>query len=85
MQALLIMVIIFLSLLVGSFGFSQIVGTIKFFRYFPKGQALFTIVLWSAILGFAAFAVIKWLNDYKVALYIGYGVSFLLSLNTKPD
>ena len=73
------------SFFVGSWGFPQIVGTIKYFGNFKTASALLTIVLWTAILGFGAFAVIKWLNPYKVAFFIGYGISFLSSLGTKPD
>lgn len=73
------------SYFVGAFGFPQIVGTIKYFQNFRTASALFTIVLWTAILGFGAYAVMKWLNPYKVAFFIGYAISFLSSLGTKPD
>ncbi len=73
------------SLFLGAFGFPQIVGTIKYFKSFSFVSAIITVLIWLAILGFAAFAVINWLNDYKVALYIGYAISFLMSLKTKPD
>lgn len=78
-------IILFLSFLLGTFGFSQIVGTIKYFRNFRLGTAMFTVIFWCAILGFAAFAVTSWLKNYFGALYIGYGISFLLSLGTKLD
>ena len=85
MQIVIVALVLFLSFLVGTFGFCQIVGTIKYFRNFSIGSALFTIVLWGAILGFGAYAVIAWLNDYAVGLYIGYGIAFLSSLKVKPD
>lgn len=85
MAGVIFVVVLFLSFIVGVFGFSQIVGTIKYFRTFSVLSALFSIALWAGILGFAAYTVITWLNYAKVALYIGYGISFLLSLGTKPD
>lgn len=85
MKFVIIGIVMFLSFLLGTFGFSQIVGTLKYFRNFKLSSALFTIILWGLILGFAAFAVINWISDYKIALFIGYTVSFLLSLGTKPD
>lgn len=85
MVGFIFVVVLFLSLIVGVFGFSQIIGTIKYFNTFSAFSALFTIILWGGILGFGAYAVIAWINYAKVALYIGYGISFLLSLSTKPD
>ena len=85
MKFVIIGIIMFLSFILGTFGFSQIIGTIKYFHNFRLSSALYTIILWSAILGFGAFDVITWLSKYAIALYIGYGVSFLLSLGTKPD
>ena len=71
--------------MLGSLGFSQIVGCIKFPKKFPVVSTLLTILIWIAILGFAFFAIVNWLGEYNVALYIGYGVSFILSLSVKPD
>lgn len=85
MEIFIIGVVLVISFFLGTFGFSQIVGTLKYFRNFSIGSALFTIIFWTAILGFGAFAVIAWLNDYAVGLYIGYGISFILSFRTKPD
>lgn len=85
MRFVLFTVVGFLSLFVGSFGFCQIVGTIKYFRNFRFLSALITITIWATILGFGFYAVTNWLPTYKTALYIGYGISFVLSLNTKPD
>ncbi len=85
MNFLIFVAVLVVSFLIGAFGFPQIVGTLKYFRSFRTVQALYTIILWLAILGFYFFAVIKWLFVYKIALYIGFAVSFLMSLNTKPD
>ena len=85
MKILLFALIFFIAWLLGVFGFCQIVGTLKYFTSFSTVSALSTIILWLVILGLAAFAVIKWLPDQAPALYIGYGISFLLSFKTKPD
>lgn len=85
MRFLISGVVIFSAFILGTFGFVQIVGTLKYLKNFKLGSAMFTIIFWLIILGFGAFAVLKWLNSYAVALYIGYGISFLLSLGTKPD
>lgn len=85
MQILLFIIVLFCSFLVGAFGFSQIVGSIKYFRTFNPASALITILLWLAILGFGAFAVINWLNNCWIALVIGYVASFIMSLSTKAD
>lgn len=83
MRLLISFLIIFFSFLLGAVGFPQIVGTIRF--NLKTKSALFTILLWILILGFGAFAVFYWLDSFKTALLIGYAVSFLFSLNTKPD
>lgn len=78
-------IVLLLTFFIGTFGFAQIVGVLKFFGRFRFGSAAFTIIFWGIILGFIAFAIIKWFNNYTTALYIGYGISFILSLGTKPD
>lgn len=85
MKIFLFAVVFFLSWIVGIFGFCQIVGTLKFLKKFSLGSALITIVLWVVILGFGAFAVIKWLNDQAIAMYIGYGIALIQSFKTQPD
>ena len=78
-------IVLILSFVIGAFGFPQIVGTIKYHHLFRPKAAFFTIFLWLIILGTGCAAVMLWLNKYAVALYIGYGMSFLFSLTTKPD
>lgn len=73
------------AFLIGAIGFPQIVGTLKFLRSTPAGRAAFTITFWLIILGFCVFAVLKWLNDYAVSMYIAFAITFLASLNTRPD
>lgn len=85
MRYVLWLLILFGAFVVGTFGFCQIVGTIKYFKYRSPGLLAVTLLIWLAILGFGAFAVLTWLNNYKAALFIGYAISFLLSFNVKPD
>lgn len=83
MRFLIFALVLFFSFLLGAIGFPQIVGTIRF--NLKAKSALFTILFWVLILGFSAFAVFYWLDSFKIALLIGYVVSFLFSLTTKPD
>lgn len=85
MEIFLFIVILLGCLILGSFGFSQIIGCIKFFKRFPMASALLTIFIWLAILGFVSFAIINWLDKYNTALYIGYGISFILSFSVKSE
>lgn len=85
MGFIIFVVVLFLSFMLGTFGFAQVIGTLKYWRNFKLGSAIFTIVLWIIILGLAAMAVIAWLSDYIFGLVLGYIISFCLSLNTKPD
>ena len=83
MQYLLFVLVLVGAFILGAFGFSQIIGTIRFKGYVKT--PVFTFLFWLIILGFGAFAVLYWLNDSKIALFIGYGISFLSSLRSKPD
>ena len=82
MKILIFAIILFLSFVIGNFGFCQIIGIIK---YLKIGKSLPTLFLWMIILGLGAFVVIKWFNDYSTALYIGYGISLVFSFGVKPD
>lgn len=82
MKFLLFIAILFISFVVGSFGFSQIIGCIKYTR---NKLAAFTILLWIVILALVFLAVYSWFNNYLKAIIIGYAISFLLSLSVKPD
>ena len=81
MEVLLFIVVLFLSFLVGIFGFCQIVGSLKFF----KPQFLFTIILWIIILSIGFIIVLNFLSNYIIALIIGYAISLFFSFSTKPE
>jgi hypothetical protein len=82
MRIFIFILILFVSLLVGVFGFSQIIGCIK---YYQNKSYIFTIMLWTVILSLGFLAVYSWLNSYLKAIIIGYIISFILSLSVKPD
>lgn len=77
--------VLFIAFIVGTFGFCQIIGTVKYFSNFTVGRAIFTITLWLIILAAGAIIVCVWLNDYLLPLSIAYGIAFILSFRTKPD
>ena len=69
-------VVLFLSFVVGVFGFCQIIGSIQ-----TRQRAfLLTIVIWGAILVGGYFIVRRFLPNQMIALYVGYGISLLKSL-----
>lgn len=81
MEIFFFMLVLIMSLLIGIFGFCQIVGSLKYF----KPNSLITIIFWLVILSVILIVVANFLNDYLAALIIGYVISFLLSFTTKPD
>lgn len=85
MKFLIFAAVFFVAYFVGAFGFCQIIGTLKYFKRFSLVSALLIIIIWSAILSALAFAVLLWFDKYLIALYVGYGISFILSFRTKPD
>lgn len=65
---------------VGVFGFTQIFGSIQHARVRGIGFALFTILLWAAILIGVALLAHKHFQEQLVAYYLGTATSFLMSL-----
>ena len=77
-------VIVFIvSAIIGSFGFSQIIGNIKFVVTWKR--TVLNFVLWGIILFLIWYAANSWLPTYMVAFYIGYAVTFFRALLAKPD
>ena len=83
MKFLFMAIALIVAFIFGAVGFPQIIGTIRFKNVCKAPK--FTIILWLAILGFAAVAVFIWFKEYMFAFLIGYVISFLFSLNTNPD
>ena len=82
MKVIFFSLILFVSLFIGLFGFSQIVGSIK---YYENKISVLTIGIWLIILSLIFLAVFAWLNTYLKAIIIGYIIGFALSLSVKPD
>ncbi len=69
-------IILVLAFLVGSFGWSQIVGSLQ--RKL-RGPFLFTFILWLAIIAVGAyFAITKF--EGLIPLLIGYGASLIFTI-----
>lgn len=82
MKFVLFAVVLFVSFLIGTWGFCQIIGSLRTVRIRGLFMTLFTIILWSAILIGGAIAVHRWLYDCRIEYYIGTGISFLMSLRS---
>lgn len=83
MKYFLFCLIAFASFAIGTFGFAQIVGSLRAIRIRGIGMTLFTTILWASILGGVATAVLLFIPQYQIALYIGYAVSFVIILCQK--
>lgn len=70
------------SFIIGVFGLCQIIGVLRTRRYRATGTIIFTLTLWIAILGFAAFAVHKWFYAYRIVFYIAMVISLIMSWNS---
>ncbi len=68
---------------VGTFGFPQIIGAIKY-PWAALSPAK-TITIWIVILLAVAVLAHLLLATYVAGLYIGYAIAFVLALGVKPD
>lgn len=71
------LVVLGVAFTIGVFGFAQIIGSLQNIRSRGIGMTLFTIILWALILGGTLMFGLNKLPQYKLAMYIGYGVSFV--------
>lgn len=79
MNILYAVLVFAVSFVIGTFGWCQIIGGLQNFR--SRGPVmLIAIVVWSAILLGAYFAVRRFLSSQLTPFYFGLGISFLLSL-----
>ena len=70
---------------VGAFGFSQIIGVIKYSEMFSGAQIARIVILWLVILAVVAVIPILIANKLWIGVCIGYGISFLASTHVTPD
>lgn len=74
------------AFVIGLLGFCQIIGTINYPERFSTFSAVLILFTWIIILAACAFAALYWLQNYcKVAFFIGYGISLILSFKVRPD
>lgn len=71
------LVVLGVAFTIGVFGFAQIIGSLQNIRSRGIGKTLFTIILWVLILGGALMFGMNKFPQYKLAMYIGYGISFV--------
>lgn len=73
-------VALFVSFAIGTFGFAQIIGSLRTVATRGGKLTFFTVTLWTLILAVVAFLVFRFLPSVKIALLIGYAISFLIML-----
>lgn len=62
---------------IGVFGFAQIVGALQNIRWRPVGLTIVNLLFWGGIFALETFLVLRCLNSYRIAFYIGSGIAFL--------
>ncbi len=65
----------------GAFAFSQIIGSIQYFRIRGLFLTLFTTILWVLLLLFVTWLMHKFLNSYIIAYYFGLTITLLMTLS----
>lgn len=74
-------VVAVIGLIVGVFGWAQIIGSIQHASERGAGKTLATIIIWAVILGAVAFLFMNVvLTGHVKALLIGYAISLILVL-----
>lgn len=71
------------SFVLGTFGFAQIIGSLRTIRIRGIAMTLFTVVLWLAILAGGVAIVLCWIQKHEIALYVAYGLSFVIIISQK--
>ena len=79
LQYIVLVVFIAIGFFLGTFGWAQIIGSIRT----RQNHFIIPILVWVVILGAATFAVWKWLNAYFIAYLIGIGISFFIMIGQK--
>lgn len=82
MSFIMVSVIGLISFVVGVFGFSQIIGSLRTIKIRGLGASLFTVILWVCILIITAIGIRHFAFVYIKVCYIAYGISALLSLGS---
>lgn len=82
MNVFILLVVGFVSFIVGVFGFAQITGSIRCAKIRGPVMTAITLLIWSVVLLVVLFVVRHFLAKYSLALYIAYIISFILTLGT---
>lgn len=80
MNFIVFAIVAYLSFLVGTFSFAQIVGSLQNVKTRGIGLTLFTIALWALILFVVWTIVMNFLPSYKIPFYGATGISLLVIL-----
>lgn len=83
MFILLFMLFWFIGLLVGSFGWVQIIGSVRYARQRGTILTAFTITLWTIILSVLTIVCFLFFNEWFYGYCIGLFISFILSIKQK--
>lgn len=70
---------------VGIFGFSQIIGTLRYWWMRSAGKNAATLVIWLGLLSVGMWIGIANFSQHTTAFIIGYVAAFLSSLSVRPD
>ena len=77
MKILIGCVVLFVAWISGVFGFAQIIGSLQNLRMRGAAMSAFTIILWALILGAICFVAHHFFFPYRIAYYVGTGISFI--------
>ena len=70
---------------VGLFGFSQIVGTLRYWSMRSVGKNIATLVIWLGLLTLGMWIGVANFGQHTTAFIIGYAAGFLSSLSVRPN
>lgn len=82
MNIFIFAVVGFISFIIGVFGFAQVTGSIRCAKIRGPAMTAITLLIWGAILLAVFFIARHFFEKYLVALYIGYAISFVLTLGS---
>ena len=81
MSIVLFVVVLAVSFIIGTFGFSQIIGSLQNVGVRGIGVTLFTIILWGAVIVGSFFLMKHIQPDKTLPFLIGMGASFIAVLS----
>lgn len=76
MRLIVSVVIGAVAFFIGVLGFAQIVGALQNIRWRPAGLTIVNLLFWGGIFALETFLVLRFLNSYRIAFYIGSGIAF---------